>query len=355
LILTIKYRLKPNKTQIKIFDRWLAITLDLYNIAIKERNYILSSFNHRISRYDQYNELPDLKIEFPIFKEVHSDVLQETLDRVETSFETSYKRFKKGREKDINFWKSFTYKRFIKIQNNKIFLPKIGWINFFNSKEISNIKTATIYKLSNKKWDIIITYEVSVLHKVNNNNPIGIDVGIINHSYLSDGNFYKFNYNLSNNLEIIKELQRKLSKDPLDIKIKEKIRKIYKKISLQRKDFNHKLSSFIVKKYTGVYMEDLHMKKMRINPELTRKLRENGFYNYRQLISYKCLLYGKTFIAVNPAYTSQTCPSCNHIDKLSRKSQSIFICTNCNYENNADLVGALNILRRGTALFNNMN
>jgi len=52
-------------------------------------------------------------------------------------------------------------------------------------------------------------------------------------------------------------------------------------------------------------------------------------------------------IAVPPHYTSQTCPCCGHVAKANRKTQAKFECVACGYANNADIVGAMNILARG--------
>ncbi|MCH9625061.1 MAG: hypothetical protein S4CHLAM123_02280 [Chlamydiales bacterium] len=55
-------------------------------------------------------------------------------------------------------------------------------------------------------------------------------------------------------------------------------------------------------------------------------------------------------LAVPPHYTSQTCLSCIHISKESRKTQARFKCVSCSYHNHADVVGAINILERGHRL-----
>ena len=48
-------------------------------------------------------------------------------------------------------------------------------------------------------------------------------------------------------------------------------------------------------------------------------------------------------------YTSQTCPSCLNVDKQNRQTQAEFECVTCGYHENADLVGAINVLRAGHA------
>ncbi len=53
---------------------------------------------------------------------------------------------------------------------------------------------------------------------------------------------------------------------------------------------------------------------------------------------------------LNPAYTSQTCSKCGHIDSQNRKTQSHFECVKCNHKENADLQAAKNILELGHQL-----
>jgi putative transposase len=52
-------------------------------------------------------------------------------------------------------------------------------------------------------------------------------------------------------------------------------------------------------------------------------------------------------IAVSAKYTSQECLQCHHVDRMNRKSQAQFACVKCHYTNNADIVGAINVLRAG--------
>ncbi len=103
------------------------------------------------------------------------------------------------------------------------------------------------------------------------------------------------------------------------------------------KNVNHNISKQIIeiaKKYPKpiIIMENLHR---------FAKFKWN-FYQLRQMIEYKVTIEGIRTTLINPAYTSQTCPKCNHIDKLNRTGIH-FKCIKCNYQNNADFVGAWNI------------
>jgi putative transposase len=59
---------------------------------------------------------------------------------------------------------------------------------------------------------------------------------------------------------------------------------------------------------------------------------------------------GMHLIAVPPHNTSRTCPACGHVSGENRKTQAKFVCVECGYENNADVVGAINVLERGQRL-----
>jgi len=69
-----------------------------------------------------------------------------------------------------------------------------------------------------------------------------------------------------------------------------------------------------------------------------------------QILEYKQKWRGGDVLRVDPKHTSQTCPSCHHVSKANRKSQSAFACEKCGFKANADFVGALNILERGHCL-----
>ena len=67
-------------------------------------------------------------------------------------------------------------------------------------------------------------------------------------------------------------------------------------------------------------------------------------------VRYKVSWNGGMLLAVPPHNTSRTCPCCGHIAKENRITQAVFLCVDCGYENNADVVGAINVLERGYRL-----
>lgn len=78
---------------------------------------------------------------------------------------------------------------------------------------------------------------------------------------------------------------------------------------------------------------------------------DQGWFEFRRQLDYKLAWNGGYLIAVPPHNTSRTCPCCGHVSADNRQTQARFRCVECGFEENADLVGAINALRAGHARF----
>lgn len=90
-----------------------------------------------------------------------------------------------------------------------------------------------------------------------------------------------------------------------------------------------------------------HGKKVAQKSGLNKAILDQGWGMFVSMMEYKQNWNGGLVLKINPQYTSQTCPCCNHISKENRKTQSQFVCIECGYTENADLVGAINIREKG--------
>lgn len=90
-----------------------------------------------------------------------------------------------------------------------------------------------------------------------------------------------------------------------------------------------------------------HGKMVKQKAGLNRSILDQGWFEFRRQLGYKSVWNGGFVVAVPPQYTSQTCPCCGHVSKDNRQVQAKFECVECGFEENADLVGAINILARG--------
>ncbi len=117
-----------------------------------------------------------------------------------------------------------------------------------------------------------------------------------------------------------------------------------------RADINHKISKKIVESMNSgdtLVLENLSgIRNQRLRKTVRTMIHNWSFFQLEEFIKYKAEAKGISIIKVNPAYTSQQCSFCGHIDKANRKSSS-FKCTSCNFQLHADLNAARNIRMRG--------
>ncbi|MCD8565041.1 MAG: transposase, partial [Burkholderiaceae bacterium] len=198
---------------------------------------------------------------------------------------------------------------------------------------------------------------------------VAIDLGVNRFATLSDGSYIE----PLSALNSFKQLQAKLAlaKSRLGKKVKfsanwqklkKKIARLHECIANARHDFLHKVSTLISKNHAMVVVEDLKVRNMTksakgdlANPGrhvkaksgLNRSILDQGWGMFVRMLEYKQAWLGGEVIKVNPQHTSQTCPCCHHVSKDNRTTQSRFRCVQCGYTENADLVGALNVLARG--------
>ncbi|WP_218612784.1 RNA-guided endonuclease InsQ/TnpB family protein [Nitrosomonas cryotolerans] len=251
-----------------------------------------------------------------------------------------------------------------------MFLPKIGWVKYRNSRQvIGDVKNMTISRKGSYWYVSIQTEYETELKRHSSTSMIGVDMGVTRFATLSDGSYVE---PLNSFRKLSKKLafeQRKLSKKVRFSanwkKQKQIITRLHERIANARLDFLHKTSTEISKNHAMVVVENLkignmsksakgsvekHGKNVKAKSGLNKSILDQGWGMFVSFLEYKQACSGGDVLKVNPQYTSQTCPRCQHVSRDNRKSQSAFECTECGFKANADLVGALNVLERGHRL-----
>lgn len=111
------------------------------------------------------------------------------------------------------------------------------------------------------------------------------------------------------------------------------------------KTYNHALSKRVVEFAKKNKCEYIHLEKLTKDGFGDRLLRNWSYYELQEMIKYKADRVGIKVKHVNPAYTSQTCSECGHVDKENRETQAKFKCLECGFEANADYNAARNIAK----------
>jgi len=372
-----KYELQPDGQQERNMRRISGACRFVFNkaLAIQKENY--EAGNKFIGYVAMAKQLTEWRnsIETPWLKEAPCHPLQHALKDLDRAYKNFFaKRTDFPRFKRKGTGSGFRYPDPVQIKldqaNSRIFLPKLGWIRYRKSREIiGEVRNVTVTQ-SGKKWFISIQTEREVdLPKRTATTAIGIDVGITRFATLSDGSYIAPLNSFKKHQKRLQYYQRQMARKVKFSKnwgkAKIKVQKVHADIGNARKDFLHKTTTAISKNHALVCVEDLQVKSMsktaagtkeqpgrqvRQKSRLNRSILDQGWGMFRSQLEYKLEWNGGMLLAIAPENTSRTCPNCKWISPANRKTQSQFECISCGYKNNADVVGAINILERGHRL-----
>ena len=344
------------------------------------RALALQNENHEAgNKYVSYTKMASWLIEWKShpdtqwLKDTPSQPLQQSLKDLERGYKNffqkraAFPRFKKRGQNN-----AFRYPQGVKLDqtNNRISLPKLGWIRYRNSREvIGEVKNVTVIQ-SCGKWYVSIQTEYEVPEQVHKAaSMVGLDAGVTKLATLSDGTVYQpvnsFKASQRKLAMLQRQLSRKVKFSASWQKQKKKIQRLHSHIANIRRDYLHKVTSEISKNHAMIVIEDLKVSNMsksakgtaerpgrniRAKSGLNRSILDQGWYEMRRQLEYKQLWRGGQVLAIPPAYTSQRCACCGHTAKENRQTQSKFVCQVCGYTENADINGARNILAAGHAV-----
>ena len=347
----------------------------VFNRALARQNE-----NHEAgNKYIPYGKMASWLVEWKNatetqwLKDAQSQPLQQSLKDLERAYKNFFRkraafpRFKKRGQNDV-----FRYPQGVKLdqENSRIFLPKLGWMRYRNSRQVTGVVKNVTVSQSCGKWYISIQTESEVSTPVHPSaSMIGLDAGVAKLATLSDGTVFGPVNSFQKNQKTLARLQRQLSRKVKFSnnwqKQKRKIQRLHSCIANIRRDYLHKVTTTVSKNHAMIVIEDLKVSNMsksaagtvsqpgrnvRAKSGLNRSILDQGWYEMRRQLEYKQLWRGGQVLAVPPAYTSQRCACCGHTAKENRLSQSKFRCQVCGYTANADVNGARNILAAGHAV-----
>ncbi|MBN6635845.1 transposase [Escherichia coli] len=370
-----KFQLRPGGQQECEMRRFAGACRFVFNRALARQNE-----NHEAgNKYIPYGKMASWLVEWKNatetqwLKDSPSQPLQQSLKDLERAYKNffqnraAFPRFKKRGQND-----AFRYPQGVKLdqENSRIFLPKLGWMRYRNSRQATGVVKNVTVSQSSGKWYISIQTESEVSTPVHPSaSMVGLDAGVAKLATLSDGTVFEPVNSLQKNQKKLARLQRQLSRKVKFSnnwqKQKCKIQRLHSRIANIRRDYLHKVTTTVSKNHAMIVIEDLKVSNMsksaagtvsqpgrnaRAKSGLNRSILDQGWYEMRRQLEYKQLWRGGQVFAVPPAYTSQRCACCGHTAKENRLSQSKFRCQVCGYTANADVNGARNILAAGHAV-----
>jgi IS605 OrfB family transposase len=200
-------------------------------------------------------------------------------------------------------------------------------------------------------WFLYATVEVTEPELIDPHGFLGVDLGIVNIAYDSDGNRYtgaRLNGYRRRQQRLRTRLQAKATKSARRLLARRR-----KKERRHAANVNHIIAKTIVteavRTVRGIAVEDLTgiRERVRLRKPQRVTLSAWSFHQLGAFLTYKARRAGIPLVEVDPQYTSQTCHRCGHRDKRNRPDQETFLCRSCGVVAHADHNAALNIAQRG--------
>lgn len=357
--ITYKFKLYPTKQQVALFEQTLGLCCELYNAALQERRDAWRINRESINFAGQCAQLPDIKEAREELNGLYSQVLQDTLRRVDKTFKSFFGRVKRKakagfpRFRSYSRYDSFTYPQLgFSVQGSHLCLSKIGKVKIKLHRGIEGkIKTLTI-KREAGRWYACFSVEVESKPLLVCTESVGIDVGLLSFATLSDGTEIENPRYYREAQKHLRIAQRKVARRKKGSHRRRKavqlLQRTHAHIRNQRADFHHKISRWLVNNYGTIAVEDLNIKGL-ASGILAKSVSDAGWGQFLNMIAYKAADAGRTFVQVNPNGTSQTCTCGASTPKTL--SQRWHKCSMCGLSQSRDHVSAQIILARGLRVY----
>jgi putative transposase len=360
---TFKEKLRPTPPQAQALEAVLWRCRTLYNAALEQRSTAWERYHVSVSRYEQEAELKDIRAAMPEFAAIHSHVLQDVLARLDRTYQAFFTRVKRGekaglpRFKGQNRWHSFTFKEYgngARLDNGYLILAKIGRIKVHWSRPLEGTpKTVTISKEADGWYVAISCAKVLVQPQAPTGQETGIDLGIEAFATLATGErihspacYRKAERYLA---KCAKRVARRKKGSKRRKKAVRLLAKAHQTVARQRRDFHHKTALALVRQYDMIYHENLQVRNLVKNHHVAKSISDAGWRAFLTILSFKAASAGREVIAVDPAYTSQTCSGCGVL-VAKGLSTRWHACPECGMSLHRDENAARNIQGRGQRL-----
>ncbi len=242
----------------------------------------------------------------------------------------------------------------------QVWVPKAGWVRFRWSRAVpAGVKSYRVTMDRAGRWHVAFAAVPDPVPAPGNSEVVGIDRGVVVSAALSTGELLSVPGLTARERQRVRRLERKLRRARRGShrrgRVKLAIARLKARETDRRKDWAEKTSTDLARRFDIVRVENLDVQSMTRSARGTagapgRNIRQKAGLNRGILASGWGLLVRRLedkapgrVEKISPAFTSQRCSACGHVDAKSRQSQARFVCTACGFASNADLNAARNI------------
>lgn len=360
-----KFRIYPTRQQSDLINRTFGCCRFVFNYFLADRISQYDATGRTPTQFEQSRSLTQLKRRFEWLQEVDSEATRYSLRILDLAYRNFFRRIKSGKpcrhpkfKRKKRGRQAYRTYGAIKLHSGTIQLPKLGLVKCKISRSVrGKILHATVMQNSSGRYFVSIECQDTEMHPGNmTGKAVGIDLGL--HSYVttSDGVKYSNPMYLQNQQKRLTKLQRRLSRKSSGSARWEKARiqlaRFHEKITNQRHDTLHKLSTDIVRHYDFIVLEDLAVSTMYTHSALSLAIYDAAWREFRRQVEYKSTWQGKQVVVVDQFFpSSQLCSNCGYRNtKLRDASIRNWTCPMCNAVHDRDINAAKNLVKEGLRL-----
>jgi putative transposase len=296
------------------------------------------------------DELPDVKA---CLRAIQTDAL----DKLDEAFQAFFRHLKAGQKAGFprfkakdryhTFSQQYEKQRGNPLTGDKLKVPGVGTCRVRLSRPLEGkVKQLRITRRADGWFALLVCEPPQPAPLPKTGNSVGVDVGIKEFATLSTGEAIANPRHLQQAAHKLAKLQRRLSKkkkgSPRRAQAKQKVALAFQKVANTRKDFHHKEAKKLVDRFDVIRVEELNIKGMVKHPKLSKAILDVAWSQFFLLTKAKAENAGRLFEKVPAAYTSQTCSSCGHRQKMPLKVRT-FVCGGCQVVIDRDHNAAINI------------
>jgi putative transposase len=358
MLKTVKIRLYPTLEQEHLLAKAFGSVRWFWNYSLNLTNETYLATGKGLNRGQIQALLPVLKKQEDTewLSETYSQCLQVVALNLSNAFINFFERraqfpsFKSKHGKQ-----SLSYPQNVKIEGDYLKFPKIGLIYAVFHRPIKGtLKTVTITKNPCGQYYASVLFEDGTKKPTQSTEgkTIGIDLGLTDFAVTSDGSKFNNPRWLKKHERNLKIKQQRLSRRTKGSNNRNKARvavaKVHNKIALAREDFLHKLSRKIVNENQVIVVENLNVKGMVRNPNLSKAISQVGWGMFTSMLKYKAENEGKIYLEVNRFFaSSKTCNNCLYQVSNLPLDVRHWECPSCGTHHDRDINAAKNIRDEG--------
>ena len=384
--LSYRHRLYPTKAQASLLEGTLAVCRDVYNSLVHERTVLYETEGKSPGWARQCREVTSWKESHPELGTVNAQALQNVVRRVDLAFQVFFRRVREGDEPGYPRLKgkgqcdSLTFPQHdgcFWIVQGRLRLSKIGDINIRLHRPIEGrIKTCTVRRTPMGKWYACFSCVVEPEHLEPSDEEVGVDVGLKVFAALSNGAMIENPRFFRKDEKALAKAQRQFDKvkhkhrTKARRKAKRVVSRIHERVKHRRHDFVHQVARRLVNRFGVIAVEDLQVENMMASPKakpdpenegqslpngagqkagLNKSIADASWSMFRNVLTMKAVNAGRRVVAVNPAYTSQTCSGCGDTQKKSLSVRT-HRCLVCGLVLDRDTNAAVNIVAKSNII-----